>query len=235
MLRWAVLAWATWAMVGVALACPTVPCPGCSVPLHTVKQFCRDICSARIFVVCGQLIGDEQAKCRKQTINDCARVSDPQGFCAQPTIIVGPTGPTGPQGPTGERGPMGAPGHDGASGVPGGQGPVGPTGPQGVPGPTGLPGSAIPVTTIATTQDFGRAQAGDLYQLTATCPTGLLAVGGGVIIDFIPPNPDDTRRIHLLDSGPILNSTAWSATGTAVSTSSNGSNLRYTVTALCVP
>lgn len=83
--------------------------------------------------------------------------------------------------------------------------------------------------------DFGRAMTNDLYQLTASCPPGQLAVGGGVIIDFIPPNPDDTRRVHLLDSGPILGSTAWSATGTAVSNSSLGSTLRYTVTALCVP
>lgn len=90
------------------------------------------------------------------------------------------------------------------------------------------------MTTIATTQDFGRAMTGDLYQLTASCPPGLVTVGGGVIIDFLPPDPTDTRRIHLLDSGPILGNTAWSATGTAVSNSSLGSSLRYTVTALCV-
>lgn len=75
---------------------------------------------------------------------------------------------------------------------------------------------------------------GDLYHLVALCPPGQVAVGGGVIIDFIPPDPDDTRRVHLLDSGPTPDSTAWSATGTAVSNSSLGSNLRYTVTALCV-
>ena len=82
--------------------------------------------------------------------------------------------------------------------------------------------------------DFGRAMSGELYQLTAPCPPGEVVVGGGVIVDFVPPDPDDTRRIHLLDSGPTADNTAWTATGTAVSNSSNGSSLRYTVTALCV-
>ena len=83
--------------------------------------------------------------------------------------------------------------------------------------------------------DFPRPRSGDPFTLTATCPLGQFAIGGGVIVDFIPPSVSDTVRIHLLDSGPVADSTAWRANAVAVSTTSQGSTMRYTVTALCVP
>ena len=220
-----------------AMACP-VGGPGLS-PMTSKKAFCRDVCAARIFVTCGPLPQAEAARCRKQTINDCAR-SDPATFCPPPILIVGPTGPTGPMGLPGQPGPVGPTGPSGPVGASGNPGAVGPAGapgiqgPPGLPGPTGPTGVAIPVTTISTTQDFGRVRSGDLLELTATCPPGSVVIGGGTIVEFMPPNPTDTARIHLLSSGPFGDD-AWTGESTAVSTASNGSNLRYTVVATCLP
>lgn len=187
-------------------------------PLTSNKQFCQSICSSRILLVCGTLGSRQAETCRRQVLNDCARSSDAPAYCSQPMLIVGPPGPPGPPGPAGPAGPAGLPGPPGAPGPPG------PTGPAGV----------VPVTTISTTQDFGRAMAGDIFVLTASCPPGSLLTGGGTIVDFLPPNPNDTDRIHLLSSGPS-GPGEWTAFSTAVSTSSQGSNLRYTVTAFCTP
>lgn len=121
---------------------------------------------------------------------------------------VGPTGPQGPQGlqgaagaagATGEAGPQGAPGPTGPQGLQGVQGnvgpagaagPTGPMGPKGDPGPPGLPGPQGPkgdqgppgppgmsgyqivsvTTPLTTAPDQG---------ITAFCPAGKRAVGGG--------------------------------------------------------
>jgi hypothetical protein len=87
---------------------------------------------------------------------------------------------------------------------------------------------------ISLTEDFGRAQTNTLIQLVATCPAGSVVVGGGMVVEIIPPNDIDTRRVHQLFSGP-LSATEWVAASTVIATLSQGANLRYTVSALCIP
>lgn len=103
-------------------------------------------------------------------------------------------------------------------------------GATGVTGPAGT----VPVEIVSLTQDFGRAVTNTLIELIATCPAGSVVVGGGMIIQIIPPNDIDTRRVHQLFSGP-LSTTEWAAASTVISTLSNGANLRYTVSATCIP
>jgi hypothetical protein len=58
-------------------------------------------------------------------------------------------------------------------------------------------------------------------------------IGGGAITEITPPDETDTKRMHQLFSGPI-STTEWVTASTAVSTLSNGSNLRYIASATCV-
>ena len=168
---------------------------------------------------------------------------------------TGPTGPIGPQGATGSPGADGTNGMDGLPGVQGlvgaqgptggvgSQGPTGPTGARGNIGPTGATGMVGPtgpsgglpaIDIISVTQDFGRPQAGAFIQLIATCPPGTKVLGGGMLVQFTPPNNTDTSRVHQLFSGP-LSETEWIATSTVISRPSVGSSLEYTVSATCMP
>ena len=78
----------------------------------------------------------------------------------------GPKGDNGPQGPKGDHGPQGPKGDNGPEGP---KGDHGPQGPKGDPGPPGL-AEAIVITGTAS----------DGSTVTATCPTGKIAIGGGV-------------------------------------------------------
>jgi hypothetical protein len=71
--------------------------------------------------------------------------------------LAGPAGPTGPAGPAGAPGPAGA------------QGQAGPAGPQGAPGLSSL--SYVSTTSANDTVDS--------KSITATCPGGKKALGGG--------------------------------------------------------
>jgi hypothetical protein len=85
---------------------------------------------------------------------------------------IGPTGAAGPAGPTGLTGPAGPAGPSGPAGPTGPTGPAGPQGPQGLPG---LSGYQI-VSTALFTQSVA---ANGTTTLTAVCPTGKRALGGG--------------------------------------------------------
>ena len=74
---------------------------------------------------------------------------------------------------------------------------------------------------------------GALIQVTVTCPPGTAVIGGGAITEITPPNDDDTKRMHQLFSGPASD-TEWVTASTAVSTLSNGSNMRYIASATCI-
>jgi hypothetical protein len=195
----------------------------CHVPVRSEKEFCKFICSARILTMCGPLQEPAQSRCRNDILNACAAQPTPEMVCGPPILVVGPTGPTGPIGPVG---PTGEAGRSGTVGPPGATGPAGPAGPSGT--------VTVPVQTFTTTQDFGRVFSNDMIQLAAFCPAGSLLLGGGVVYDFIPPNNNDTQKVHLLFSGPT-SANEWTATSTVVSTASVGSNLRYSVTAFCTP
>lgn len=82
-------------------------------------------------------------------------------------------------------------------------------------------------------QDFGRAQGGDLIEVTVACPPGSVVIGGGATTEITPPDEDDTKKLHQLFSGPV-SATEWKTSSTAVSTMSQNSNLRYIASATCV-
>lgn len=100
-----------------------------------------------------------------------------------------PRGPPGPQGPAGPRGPDGITGLDGLAGLGGPQGPPGiagpdgPTGPPGPPGPQGPSGpmGPIPPSGYATTIEHASIAQPGFLSVTARCPAGTLAIGGGYV------------------------------------------------------
>lgn len=107
----------------------------------------------------------------------------PQGAMGAQGLIgpAGPQGATGPEGPAGPQGAPGAAGPTGATGAAGSMGPVGPMGPMGPMGPAGPQGTpgvsgyeqfATPLTTVS-------INGNQTTTLTATCPTGKIAIGGG--------------------------------------------------------
>jgi hypothetical protein len=108
------------------------------------------------------------------------------------------------KGPQGDTGPTGATGP---------QGPQGPAGPKGDPG--GVSGYAIvtssPVTLAPDTGDTG----------TATCPTGKVAVGGGV-------KAADPSLIFMVESYPSADGSGWSGSADAFDSTT------FTVYAVCV-
>jgi hypothetical protein len=108
---------------------------------------------------------------------------------------------------------LGPKGDTGATGATGPQGPQGPQGPKGDPG--GVNGYVVVVTNPLTldpnTEDTG----------TATCPTGKVAVGGGVKVA-------DPTELYMIESYPNADGSGWNGTaGAFVSTT-------FTVYAVCV-
>jgi len=83
-------------------------------------------------------------------------------------------------------------------------------------------------------QDFGRAQAGDLFILASPCAPGEIVHAGGVVPTITGGTPQDIQRIHLLFSGPT-SATEWTAAATCIQTLSPNADLTYTVYALCAP
>jgi hypothetical protein len=100
-----------------------------------------------------------------------------------------PRGRVGPQGPAGPRGP---------AGVPGAIGPAGQTGPAGPMGPPGLSGLE---TVLANTA----SNTTNTKTVTAGCPSGKQAVGGGAAVS--PTNAADVA----ITSSYLANSTTWTA------------------------
>src|SRR5215475_14584869 len=140
----------------------------------------------------------------------------------------GPPGPPGRAGDAGVPGPAGAAGPRGPAGAPGGGGP---SGPAGAPGPTGPTGAGTAITTRSGSSGvLSRPQAGTLVAVAADCDPGTVPSGGG--LSNLVGNPQDTSRVHLLDSGPTA--TGWHSNATVVSTFSNGGTLEVVVTVFCV-
>ncbi len=116
---------------------------------------------------------------------------------------AGPAGPPGPAGPTtgipGPAGPQGAKGDVGAKGDPGPAGPPGPvgaTGLQGVVGPQGPMGPSGPASSLAGSLsafeivkqavNIHTLYNGTMQYAVARCPTGKVAIGGGVLNQDAP-------------------------------------------------
>jgi Collagen triple helix repeat (20 copies) len=108
---------------------------------------------------------------------------------------------------------LGPKGDTGATGATGPQGPQGPQGPKGDPG--GVNGYVVVVTNPLpldpNTEDTG----------TATCPTGKVAVGGGVKVA-------DPTELYLIESYPNADGSGWNGTAAAFVSST------FTVYAVCV-
>jgi hypothetical protein len=117
---------------------------------------------------------------------------------------IGPQGPVGVPGSIGPQGPAGATGAvgpEGPAGATGGIGATGPAGAQGATGPQGVPGIAnVEVVESAPTQSTGQSRVEDV-----SCPTGMLATGGGgsiIPLDNSQPLP------QLTESQPVGSQTA---------------------------
>jgi hypothetical protein len=108
---------------------------------------------------------------------------------------------------------LGPKGDTGATGATGPQGPQGPQGPKGDPG--GVAGYVVvasnPLTLDPNTEDTG----------TATCPTGKVAVGGGVKVA-------DPTELYMIESYPSADGSGWNGTAAAFTSTT------FTVYAVCV-
>jgi Collagen triple helix repeat (20 copies) len=109
----------------------------------------------------------------------------------------GPAGPAGPMGDTGAigpAGPAGAVGPAGPKGDTGAQGAVGPAGAAGAAGPTGPAGATGARGASFVGTDFVVSAPTDTAPqdraVTATCPAGEVATGGGgTVVPISPANP----------------------------------------------
>ena len=97
--------------------------------------------------------------------------------------------PRGAQGPAGPAGPAGA------------QGPAGPAGPAGPQGPAGRPG----VSGLQKVFETGAINSTATRSLTATCPAGKLAIGGGAAV--VPTNQAEVA----LTASYLQSDTTWRA------------------------
>jgi len=84
------------------------------------------------------------------------------------------------------------------------------------------------------TQNFGRAQAGQLITVTVPCAPGEIVLAGGVVPTIAGGTAIDITRVHLLVSGPA-SATAWTAASTLTNTLSQTASLTYAAFALCAP
>lgn len=123
---------------------------------------------------------------------------------------TGPKGATGPQGPGGAQGRAGLDGTQGPKGDTGERGPTGAQGDAGPQGPQGDPGLAGPEGPPGqgSNPDYQLVHRNDTFwltdtaQLTAPCPTGQKATGGGYIqqnVDIQASVPTDDLsgwRVH---------------------------------------
>jgi hypothetical protein len=104
--------------------------------------------------------------------------SGPQGAKGD----TGASGPQGAKGDTGASGPQGAKGDTGATGPQGPQGDTGATGPQGTPGQqgaTGASGASGYQQVNSSEQVFPTNSASAPFDVTASCPSGTVVLGGG--------------------------------------------------------
>ncbi|MGQ0632104.1 MAG: hypothetical protein ACT4P1_13870 [Sporichthyaceae bacterium] len=134
--------------------------------------------------------GKPAAKCKATTTKVVWNVKGPKGDKGA-TGATGPKGATGAAGPQGEKGDAGAPGAAGLPGVAGVQGLIGPAGPAGASGVSGL---ETVTKVVGSGGDLPLGAGGLTAPLSIACPTGKMALSGGVI-----PAPDS-----LLDVGGLL-------------------------------
>ncbi|MFL5608507.1 MAG: hypothetical protein ACJ8AD_18780, partial [Gemmatimonadaceae bacterium] len=121
---------------------------------------------------------------------------------------IGPTGPAGAQGPQGLKGDKGDKGDSGATGAQGATGPAGATGAQGPQGPTGPQGPAGASAWEQVNQP-GVIMQKTTGVLTALCPAGKKALGGGF---SITNTANGNVNLTVLESRPNATGSGWSIT-----------------------
>ena len=234
-------------LVAVALA----TCP--MTPVVSKHALCQAVCEPFAASVCASFTGTTQKHCVKGLTMLCVRTdpsvcattcpascpAGPPGPAGAPGAAgaAGAVGPAGPPGSVGSVGPVGAtgpPGLDGLPGAPGATGAPGVTGATGNTGPTGPAGVPLTVSIREVSQNFGRAQAGQLITVTVPCAPGEIVLAGGVVPTIAGGVANDIQRVHLLLSGPA-SATAWTAASTVTNTLSQSANLTYVAFALCAP
>jgi S-layer homology domain/Collagen triple helix repeat (20 copies) len=135
--------------------------------------------------------------------------------------IPGPEGPQGPQGPAGTPGgPPGPEGPQGPAGPEGPQGPAGPAGPEGPQGPAGPAGAGTvdQARVVGAPASDTDAEKGESWTVTATCPGGKVAYGGG---GSVVENSSDAV-IVAISSFPSSDA-VWSFSAEVISDSDSGS------------
>lgn len=113
-----------------------------------------------------------------------------------------PRGPAGVAGLQGATGPQGPPG---AQGVAGPQGDTGSHGPQGAKGDPGADGG-LAGYEIVTAPPVPIAASDFVVSGSASCPTGKLAIGGGLTVD------DPEGEVSLTESHPAAGGSGWVVT-----------------------
>jgi len=187
------------------------------------------------------------SRCPRGSVRFTWSASGPQGPIGPqgPTGPMGPqgpqgaTGPMGPQGlqgpagPTGATGPMGPPGDAGTVGATGATGPMGPTGPVGPEGPMGPAGpagdpgvSGLELVTVSSAVDSVARK-----NVTATCPAGKSAIGGGAEIVAGTATAAQVENVGIGAVRPTAALDGWSAT--AWETDSISTTWSLSVHALC--
>jgi collagen triple helix repeat protein len=168
------------------------------------------VAAAGMTFIAGQQPPVSYYACLKNGTLSSVGVSAPDNCATGATVIswnaMGPTGPAGPIGMTGPRGPAGP---TGATGPQGPAGETGATGPQGPAGANGVSGYEI---VVASTEPA----AWWFQSMTAYCPAGKHAVGGGAypLFDgpFYPGSSDWIFFITINTSRPVLDGAGWTVT-----------------------
>ena len=143
-------------------------------------------------LITGKMIAPHSIK-SKHFVDHTIRAHD-----LSPTLIESLQGKTGPQGPAGLQGPAGPQGVKGDTGATGVQGPTGPQGPAGAKGLIDLSKLSY-VSSIHHVVAFGTD-----HVITAFCPTGSKAIGGG--FDVLQ---GDNKVVNVFTSQPVIDLSGW--------------------------
>jgi len=139
---------------------------------------------------------------------------------------AGVQGIQGIQGETGLTGPQGLQGLQGLTGPMGPQGEIGPIGPQGLTGPAGPSGATRVVGSSVTSGN--NPSAGTKVTATASCETGKVVYGGGVLVS----STGQPERVVVQSSYPSATN-IWTGIGIATTSMTASNNFTVTAYALC--